>query len=375
MTSSIPLSVFPPGYVDESLVPRTFAVAVTFIVLEIGIVTLRFATRYLYNTKLGIDDYLIIPALIFTLGVCVITIVELKIAGVGRHLDVLYVTKPQAVVNWAKSGYAIETLYGAGVAFPKLSVLFIYLRIFTGRIYRAITYALIGIISATGAAVIITSLASCRPFSARWDPALFPTHCIDAPRFWQGASIPNVVTDVVMLVLPIPVVWHLHIDKKQKLALTGIFLLGSVGLVASIIRLTVTYRVTALSDGTWDSADIAMWSLVETGVYLIAACLPVLRPLYLSVIKSVSSIARTVLTTKSHSTSSQSRVTDSKGDDDQRGLVYIQMDLRQDVTVARDGMNHKGGNSLEERENEPATFRSVGNTRWNTYGSSKLDIP
>lgn len=155
-------------------------------------------------------------------------IVEVQIAGVGRHLDVLFATNPEAVVHWAKAGYAIEQLYCAAVAFPKLSILAMYLRIFTSKAYRYTTYAVGAIITAAAVAGIITSLASCRPFSARWNPQLFVSNCIDAPRFWQALSFPNIITDVVMLLLPLPVVWHLKISQNQRLAVSGVFLLGSL---------------------------------------------------------------------------------------------------------------------------------------------------
>jgi hypothetical protein len=35
------------------------------------------------------------------------------------------------------------------------------------------------------------------------------------------------------------------------------------------------------TDGTYVSADLVIWSVVESGMYLIAACLPTLRPLVL----------------------------------------------------------------------------------------------
>ncbi|KAF3768156.1 hypothetical protein M406DRAFT_231609, partial [Cryphonectria parasitica EP155] len=268
-----PRAAFPPGYADENISSRVLIAACLFIVLEIGVVTLRCWARFKYGAKWGFDDYLMAPALLFCLGICAIGIVEIKIAGVGRHLDVLLATDPEAVVNWAKCGYAIEELYCLAVAFPKLSILATYLRIFTERSYRIISYLVGAVIVCAAVAGVITSLASCRPFSARWNLQLYSTNCIDAPRYWQGMSVPNILTDLIMLVLPMPVVWKLQMARKQKLALTVILLLGSIGIVASIIRLTVTFRTTTLSDGTWVSADIATWSLIEPGCYLVASCL------------------------------------------------------------------------------------------------------
>lgn len=153
---------------------------------------------------------------------------EVAIAGVGRHLSVLYVINPQAVINWAKCGYAIECIYAAAVSLPKLSILASYLRIFTNKTLRTTTYIIGAIVAGNGVAGIVASLSSCRPFSARWDPSLFISNCIDAPRFWQGVSIPNVITDVVILLLPFPIVWSIQLDLKQRLALSDVFLLGSL---------------------------------------------------------------------------------------------------------------------------------------------------
>ncbi|KAL9595419.1 MAG: hypothetical protein Q9219_006462 [cf. Caloplaca sp. 3 TL-2023] len=52
------------------------------------------------------------------------------------------------------------------------------------------------------------------------------------------------------------------------------------GLVSSIVRFTIFYGNEAFVDGTWASVNLMTWTLIEPGVYLIAACLPNLRPLW-----------------------------------------------------------------------------------------------
>ncbi|KAF2475277.1 uncharacterized protein BDR25DRAFT_382215 [Lindgomyces ingoldianus] len=282
MGHSLPASTFPPGYFEEDVSQRTLGTAIAFIVLEISVVTLRVISRRLVRAPFGMDDMLIFPALLFCLGLCALAIVETKIAGIGRHLDVLLVTNPAAIVHWAKCGYAIEELYCTAVVFPKLSILSSYLRIFRTKSYRVTAYVLAAIITANGIAGVVTSLNSCRPFSIRYErPAEEDLYCIKIVDFWRWISFPNILTDVIMLVLPLPVVWSLHVSRKDKLALTLIFLTGGIGLVTSIIRFAIFFDVSALKDGTFVSAELATWSLVEPGIYLLAACLPTLRPLVL----------------------------------------------------------------------------------------------
>jgi len=272
---------FPPGYAEQDKGPQVVAVGITFIVLEFAFVLLRFVSRRFNRTALGLDDLFTIPGLLFCWGVCIIAIVEVKVAGVGQHMDVLEVYDPAAVTAWAKCGYAVEELYCIAVVFPKLSILWSYLRIFTMKAQRITVYVLAGIICATAFAGVVTSLASCHPFSARWNPELTTTNCINYLNFWRWISFPNIVTDLVMLWLPLPVIWHLHVSKNQKYGLVAVFLMGSIGIIASIVRFTLFFDVKSLEDGTYSSAELAIWSLVEPGVYLIAACLPCLRPLML----------------------------------------------------------------------------------------------
>lgn len=65
---------FAPGYAEEDIGSRVLIAACVFIVLEIGFVALRCVARLKFGAKWGVDDYLVIPALIFCLGICVIGI-------------------------------------------------------------------------------------------------------------------------------------------------------------------------------------------------------------------------------------------------------------------------------------------------------------
>ena len=70
-------------------------------------------------------------------------------------------------------------------------------------------------------------LTECVPITALWD-ASKPGTCIDLPAFYNGAGIPNVILNTIILVLPLPMIWSLDIGRKHKIALSGVFLLGSL---------------------------------------------------------------------------------------------------------------------------------------------------
>jgi len=66
------------------------------------------------------------------------------------------------------------------------------------------------------------------------------------------ASI-NIVTDLVILLLPIRPLHQLHLNKKKRMALIAIFCTGGVAVIASIVRLNSLYIYTYTKDVSWDA--------------------------------------------------------------------------------------------------------------------------
>ena len=50
-------------------------------------------------------------------------------------------------------------------------------------------------------------------------------------------------------------------------------------MITSILRSVAAFEGNSITDGTWISVTLLNWSIIEPGVYLIAACLPCYRPL------------------------------------------------------------------------------------------------
>ena len=52
--------------------------------------------------------------------------------------------------------------------------------------------------------------------------------CLDLKALLLATAIINILTDIAVLVLPMPIVWNLKIQRSQKVAVSGIFLLGGL---------------------------------------------------------------------------------------------------------------------------------------------------
>ena len=121
------------------------------------------------------------------------------------------------------------TTYSLTITSVKISILLLYRRIFTTPLFRKISLV-VGIACVAWLVVeVFMDIFQCRPFSAAFEPALlFTDHCIDPQAFYTGVTVANLGLDAVVLYLPLHMVWKLKLLTRQKLMLSGIFLLGGL---------------------------------------------------------------------------------------------------------------------------------------------------
>lgn len=118
----------------------------------------------------------------------------------------------------------------------KLSVILFYHRIFPVRRVAVVLYIFGAFIVVWCLSALIVTVFVCRPIRYFWDKSI-DGKCINFYAFILAEAILTVVTDVIILAIPMPLVWRLNITRRQKLALSGIFMLGAFVCVTSIIRI------------------------------------------------------------------------------------------------------------------------------------------
>lgn len=116
----------------------------------------------------------------------------------------------------------------------KLSIMFFYLRVFVNKGLRIGVKIAMAVTLLWSAGNIIQVFVICRPFRSSWDITV-PGVCGNRQGSFIAIGVFNVVTDFIILLLPIPTVWGLQMRKSAKVALTGVF---CVGLLCVIQRVT-----------------------------------------------------------------------------------------------------------------------------------------
>ncbi|KAK4693232.1 hypothetical protein P7C71_g4129, partial [Lecanoromycetidae sp. Uapishka_2] len=175
----------------------------------------------------------------------------------------------------ALAGWPGELLQVSALGCIKLSFLFLYRRVFEKRAahrFSLMNWFMIAIVTAWMIGYFFTLLFICGTnFKAYWTTSTTEKDdCLPTTPVHLGYAISDVITDVLTILLPIPEIWKLRLPTRRKFAITGVFGLGAVTIAMSIIRMAIYYK--ALKDITTLSS---YFSLLEAGLGLCAACLPV----------------------------------------------------------------------------------------------------
>lgn len=120
---------------------------------------------------------------------------------------------------------AYELIYAVCLSTVKISVMTFYLRVFVNRSLRLATKAALVFVILWSTGNVLQVFLICRPFRSTYDPTV-PGECGDQVASFIAIGAFNVVTDVIILTLPLPTVWSLRMSTPAKLGLTGVFLVG-----------------------------------------------------------------------------------------------------------------------------------------------------
>lgn len=123
--------------------------------------------------------------------------------------------------------YAVQILYNPILALVKSSVLIFLARIFGQKdwVRRFLLWLnVVNISQMVG--VLFAIILQCTPVAFNWDLTIPGGHCVDRRVLYLLTAAFNILTDILIMGLPLWIFWGLRIPKRTKIALVVIFALG-----------------------------------------------------------------------------------------------------------------------------------------------------
>ncbi|KAK4201659.1 hypothetical protein QBC40DRAFT_197698 [Triangularia verruculosa] len=261
--------------------------AFTLLALGMVIIALRIVVRWrsVGLANLQLDDYfMVLAGILFIIDLIAAMLVVTKANGLTNsymtdeqraalspdspeYMDRVLGSKIQ-VIGWnvmVASLWCIKA--SVAIFYSRLTAQLAHLRL---RVY--IAYALIGV---TWLVTTLLLLFGCRPMSKYWqinpDPGgvCQPTN---GKLYVFSVLIPDLVTDLYLLSIPLPLLWAVNIGIKKKVSLVLLFSMVVFVMMAAIIR-----GVVILTAGPEGAISGSQWAIREEFVALVVTNLLILQ--------------------------------------------------------------------------------------------------
>lgn len=134
---------------------------------------------------------------------------------------IMTLTKPQFL--WLSIPF-----YNLSLILAKLSALVLFLRIFHSRPFRLTTYTVMGVLILCGLWIVLSGFVFCIPVHAFWNLSnhVRRNHCLPEGTVWFLNGGIQIITDIVILFLPMPLLYKMSLPRRQKAGLILIFGVG-----------------------------------------------------------------------------------------------------------------------------------------------------
>ncbi|MCJ1381606.1 hypothetical protein MMC17_004717 [Xylographa soralifera] len=278
-----PLGAPPPGVIPnfahpETTAPELYVAAGICIPLILVFAVIRFYAKIAIMKKWTMDDLTFSFGMVAGLGYVSLNAVVASGSVFGVHgWDILYA---ELTATQLRMSLVFDSIYGPLIWFVKLSLFVLYVQIF--RPLRWLRYwAYIGAL-ATGLfyfSTMIAIIAICAPRDGTSQISYLVT--LASPSCDQSKTpmlmilgVVSLVSDLYLVILPLPAVWTLHLPLRRKIAVSAMVFIGSGACIASAFGLVYRFRFYANRDLTWDFVPLAIVSDVEFTAGLLVCCMP-----------------------------------------------------------------------------------------------------
>ncbi|CAH0021345.1 unnamed protein product [Clonostachys rhizophaga] len=281
-TGSIGVLPAPPGVTPDLQNPRDAGRKTCIIIMSVclGLVTILFFLRSYVKIRLVRNSFLEDVTCTIAWAMIVVftaTVLMTNSYGVGYHV---WEISQETYLNSLKWLWGCSVAYCPAAFFTKTTLLLLIARVFAveERTARAI-YCFIIFILILYLPIQIVKTIICLPIRSYWDKSV-PGRCLDQKKAFVVDLSVAILTDLVILLLPIPLTWNLRMPRKQKLKIWALLGTGGVAVATTVYRMVKAIQFMHQTDVTADIIALDLSTMVELTIGFSCACLPALNILF-----------------------------------------------------------------------------------------------
>ena len=352
-SSNVPALSPPPGMIPNFENPQTqtpvfVATAVLCISFATAALVVRLTTSLHGPQKsFRVEDFTCLTAWAGLLTTCIFTVYEIR-DGLGRHQ---WDMRASDMVPLARLFYINRLFYSPAILAAKLTILLQLMRIFVPTKSGIVYWLILGLIWGNVCfytANLLSVIFQCHPIPKAWESSI-PGKCDNPNLNLLVTGSINVVSDILMLLLPLWTIWHMKLPIRAKVNVSIAFGAGIFATIAAMMRLVYSVKIVEGTDLSFLRIQHAMWTIAEITTAIICGSQP-LVPQFIGFFRAPGAIPRPTIISSGSKSQPRSESTGTL-----RGSHSIELGLRAprsstDVIDWKGGETGSGGGYREERE-------------------------
>ncbi|OCL01218.1 hypothetical protein AOQ84DRAFT_268980, partial [Glonium stellatum] len=242
-------------------------------------VATRLGTKLTIIRKLEADDGVACLAMLFSSAQTIALSMEVA-NGLGRHYDDLDRSQQLGFQKAKQSLYASSLLFIATVWLAKTAVAFQVRQLTPVPWQLHLTLGFAGFLSVWGLTALFVASFQCglpHPYQ------MLGNRCFNRAAFWDYFGVTNIITDLILILLPVNVLWKIQINRGRKAAILSCFASRLLVIIATICQLVYSRGVYTSLDLTHDIWKTALCAQFVQNLSVIASSIPYLKPFYMGI--------------------------------------------------------------------------------------------
>ncbi|KAF6825706.1 hypothetical protein CPLU01_10129 [Colletotrichum plurivorum] len=326
----------PPGYVVDFENPQSQSTMEHYLVFgtlgPLALICLiqRIYTKLVFSDGLKIDDVLMVIAWACSITMQSLQTWSIAMGGLGHHTWEMSIEtyQKQALIS-----YIVAAVFICANGATKASLFFAYLKISPLPWYRRSIIA--GIVMVSTYTIVIASmlLFGCQPIRANWDPYVAADSRLNSAMLYMAIATSNILSDVVLFLIPIPMILRLQMRPVVKVGAMVMFGVGTLTVTTSVVRMVYLQPLLRTQDVSWVAAPANVWSFVEVNLFIICGSMPTLRRFFRAI--APKWVGQSSHNSQSKPTQSGSRNPYSQFDVEMDSLSSQQVILPDDKSIVR----------------------------------------
>lgn len=176
------------------------------------------------------------------------------------------------------------------VAFGKIAIALLLLRLKTGRLWYIFLWAMCAVQLATAIVATVMPLARCTLLSAAWLSKTelrdcWPARVINMAVYVRGAIA--ISSDLVFAAIPLTFLNSIRRSLRERLVVAFLLGLGVFTAMAVVVKVILAPKYWQTGDFLWDCVGIVTWSILEGEMGVIAGTVPCLKSPFEKILRRV----------------------------------------------------------------------------------------